>query len=118
MKLHRFFNGNDVHFYRCSYDELNLGDEQVLLYLDPPYYNTFDKCTSDGYDQTAFAEYLEDVTNRANCKVILSYSHDFEGVISENEQINLPSIWTVSVKDFINATKSAKDRFEIIGANL
>ena len=61
-----------------------------------------------------FFEYLEDVTNRANWKVIPSNSNDFEGVIAENERINLPRIMTVSVKDFTNTTKPAKDRVEII----
>ena len=118
MKLHRLFNDNDVQFYCCSYDRLDLGDEQGLLYLDPPYYNTFDKYTSDGFDQNDFAEYLEDVTNKANWKVILSNSNDFEGVIAENEQINLPKILTVSVKDLTNTTKPTKNRVEIIGTNL
>ena len=49
-KLHRLFNDNDVQFYCCSYDRLDLGDEQRLLYLDPSYYNTFDKYTSDGFN--------------------------------------------------------------------
>ena len=35
-KLHRLFNDN-VEFHCCYYDELDLGNEQVLLYLDPPY---------------------------------------------------------------------------------
>ena len=118
MKLHRLFNDNDVQFNCCSYDRLDVGDEQGLLYLDPTYYNTFDKYTSDGFDQNGFDEYLEDVTNRANWKVILSNSHDFEGVIVENQRINLPRIMTVSVKDFTNTTKPAKDRVEIIATNL
>ena len=117
-KLHRLFNDNDIQFHCCSYDKLDLGDEQGLVYLDPPYYNTFDKYTSDGFDQNGFVEYLEDVTNRTNCKVILSNSHDFEGVIAENQRINLTRIITVSVKDFTNTTKPAKVRFEIIGTNL
>ena len=70
------------------------------------------------FDQNFFVEYLEDVTNKDNCKVILSNSHDFEGVIAENHQINLPNIITVSVKDLTNTTKPAKDRVEIIGTNL
>ena len=117
-KLHRLFNDLDVEFHCCSYDELDFRNEQVLVYLDPPYYNTFDKCTSDGFDQNDFVEYLEVATNRANWKVILSNSHDFEGVIAENPRINLPRIMTVSVKDFTNTTKPAKDRVEIIGTNL
>ena len=88
-KLHPLLNDNDVQFYSCSYDRLDLGDEKVLLYLDPPYYNTFDKYTSDGFHQTIFVEYLETVTNKDNCKIILSNSTDFEGVISENEQSQL-----------------------------
>ena len=97
---------------------MDLGDEQGLLYLDPPYYNTFDKYTSDGFDQNDIVECLEDVTNKANWKVILSNSNDFEGVIAENDQINLPRIKTVSVKDFTNTTKPAKDMVEIIATNL
>ena len=64
MKLHRLFNDNDVEFHCCLYNELDLGDEQGLLYLDPPNYNTFDKYTSDGFNQNDFVEYLEDVTNK------------------------------------------------------
>ena len=60
---------------------MDLGDERLLLYLDPPYYNTFDKYTSDGFDQNDFVEYLEAVSNKANWKVSLSNSNDFEGVI-------------------------------------
>ena len=90
----------------------------MLLYLDPPYYNTFDKYTYDGFDQNDFIEYLEDVTNRANWKVILSNSNDIEGIIAENDQINLPRIMTVSVKDFTNTTKPTKNRVEIIATNL
>ena len=118
MKLHQSFNDNDVEIHCCSYDELDIGNEQFLLYLDPPYYNTFDKHTSNGFDQNDFVEYLEDVANKDNWKVILSNSNDFEGVISENEQINLPRILTVSVKDFTNTTKPAKNRVEIKGTNL
>ena len=117
-RLHQLFAEHNVQFHCCSYDELDLVNERLLLYLDPPYYNTFDKYTSDGFDQNDFVEYLEDVTNRANWKIILSNSHDFEGVIAENERINLPRIMTVSVKDFTNTTKPAKDRVEIIGTNL
>ena len=117
-KLHRLFNDNDVEFHCCSDDELDLGDGQGLLYIDPPYYNTFDKYTSDGFNQNGFVECLEAVTNRANWKVILSNSNDFEGVIAENDRINLPRIMTVSVKDFTNNRKPAKDRVEIIATNL
>ena len=78
----------------------------------------FDRYTSDGFDQNGFVEYLEAVSNRAHCKVILSNSNDFEGVIAENDQINLPRIMTVSVKDFTNTTKPAKDRVDIIATNL
>ena len=94
-KLNQLFNDND---------------EQGLLYLDPPYYNTFDKYTSDSFHQTAFVEYLEDVTNKVNWKVVMSNSHDFEGIIAANGRINLPRIITVSVKDFSNTTKPVKDR--------
>ena len=97
---------------------MDLGNERKLLYLDPPYYNTFDKYTSDGFDQDAFVEYLQDVTNRANCKVILSNSKDFIEVKARTNGINLPRIWSVSVKDLTNTTTPAKDRVEIIATNI
>ena len=42
-KFHRLFNDNDVQLHCCSYNRLDFGDEQVLLYLYPPYFNTLDK---------------------------------------------------------------------------
>ena len=117
-RLHQLFTEYNVQFYCCSYDELDLGNERMLLYLDPPYYKTFDKYTADGFDQNAFVEYLETVTNKPNCKVILSNSNDFEEVIASNELINLHTIYKVSVKDLTNTTTPPKDRVEIIGINL
>ena len=61
-------------------------------YLDPPYLDTFDKYTSDGFDQDSFVKYLEVMTNKDSCKVVLSNSKDFESVISHNDKINLQSL--------------------------
>ena len=84
--------------------------ESCLYRFHPVSLYTFDKYTPDDFHQTAFVEYLEDVTNKVNWKVVMSNSHDFEGIIAANGRINLPRIITVSVKDFSNTTKPVKDR--------
>ena len=119
-KLHRLFTEHDVEFVWCSSDELILPDNaRLLLYLDPPYLETFDKYTSTGFDQESFLKYLEVMTNRDGCKVILSNSKDFESVIAQNDQINLPVINHVSVRDFQNGrTTTAKDRVELLATNI
>ena len=68
-RLHQLFTEHDVEFIRCSYDDLVLSDNDRLLYIDPPYLETFDKYTSGGFDQEVFVKYLELMTNRNGCPV-------------------------------------------------
>ena len=87
-KLHQLFTEHDVEFVWCSYYELVLPDNvRLLIYLDPPYLETFDKYTSSGFNQESFMKYLELITIRDGCKDILSNSKEFESVITQNAQI-------------------------------
>ena len=68
-RLHQLFTEHDVEFIWCSYDELVLPDNaRLLIYLDPPYLETFDKYTSAGFNHESFVKYLEVMTNKAGCK--------------------------------------------------
>ena len=50
---------------------------------------------------------------------MLSNSKDFEAVITNNDQVNLPVIEHVSVRDFSNGrTTSTKDRVELLASNV
>ena len=91
----------------------------MLLYLDSPYNETFDKYTSAGFDQESFVKYLEVMTNKEGCQVVLSNSKEFESVITQNDKINLPIINQIEVMDFQNGkTTTAKDRVEILAMNI
>ena len=91
----------------------------MLLYLDPPYLETFDKYTSDGFDQNSFVKYLETVTNIEGSQAILSNSKEFESVITNNDKINLPIVDQVTVREFQNGkTTATKDRLEILATNI
>ena len=64
-------------------------------------------------------KYLETLTNKASCKVVLSNSKEFESVIAQNDQIKLPVINQVAVRDFNNGkTTTAKDRVELLATNI
>ena len=119
-KLHRLFVEHDVEFIWCSYDEIVLPDKaRLLFYLDPPYLEAFDKYTSDGFDLESFIKYLEVMTNKEGCKVVLSNSKEFEAVITNNDKIKLPFVNHVSVREFSNGrTTTAKDREEILATNV
>ena len=117
-KLHQLFTEHDVEFICCSYDELKLEDE-MLLYLDSLYLETFDKYTSGGFSQELFVKYLEVVTNQEGCKIILSNSKEFETVIYQNAKINLPIINQITLREFQNGkTTTAKERVEILAMNI
>ena len=94
-------------------------NRKLLLYLDPPYLDTFDKYTSAGFDHESFVKYLETVTNKEGCKVILSNSKEFDAVITNNDKNKLPVINQVSVSEFSNGRiTTAKDRVKILATNV
>ena len=119
-RLHQLFTEHDVKFIWCSYVELVLPDNvRLLIYLDPPYLETFDKYTSAGFDHESFMKYLEVMTNRNDCKVILSNSKDFDAVIANNNRIKLPIVEQVSVREFnIGKTTLTKDHVELLATNI
>ena len=119
-KLHQLFTGYDVEFIWCSYDELVLPDNaRLLLYLDPPYLETFDKYTTAGFDHESFVKYLEVMTNKASCKGVLPNSKEFEAVITNNDRIKLPILNYVAVREFSNGkTTPTKDRVELLATNI
>ena len=88
------------------------------MYLDPPYYKTFDKYNTEGFNYDMFIRYLENVTNKDNYRIILSNSIDFQEMLSKNDKINLSSICNVSLLNFTNTTKPAKERIELLATNV
>lgn len=117
-ELHKLFTDNNVIFECKSFEKSiieNESDYQYLLYLDPPYYNTFDNYTIDrfNYDDNKFIEYLDKVSREDNYYTILSNSYDFKKKITDN---NLPVsvIEEICIDDRMNSKQPNNKRFEIL----
>lgn len=118
-ELHSLFKNNPVTFLHMSYEEFDLSaikTNKVLMYLDPPYYNTFDSYTLYQFDNSMFIGYLLHVTNNNMYNVILSNSSDFKNII--NKDINLPVIEHIEVNDMINSKRPSNKRIEILCTNI
>lgn len=121
--LHKLFTENNVEFRYCSYENnIKIDDylnEKVLIYLDPPYYKTFDSYTLEKFDYDKFTNYLNMVTNKKykNLNIILSNSFDYQEIIT-TYKINLLHIESIPINDRINSKKPDNKRYEILGTNI
>lgn len=121
--LHKLFAENNVEFRCCSYENnIKIDDylnEKVLMYLDPPYYKTFDSYTLEKFDHDKFTNYLNMVTNKKykNLNIILSNSFDYQEIITIYK-INLTQIERIPINDRINSKKPDNKRYEILGTNI
>ena len=52
------FNKFDVKFSNLDYEDFVKDKEHCMIYLDPPYYNTFDGYVADKFDYNRFNETL------------------------------------------------------------
>ena len=121
--LHKLFTENNVEFRYCSYENnIKIDDylnEKVLMYLDPPYYKTFDSYTLEKFDYDKFTNYLNMVTNKKykNLNVILSNSFDYQEIITTHK-INLTQIERIPINDRINSKQPDNKRYEILGTSI
>lgn len=121
--LHKLFTENNIEFRYSSYENIIKIDdylnEKVLMYLDPPYYKTFDSYTLEKFDHDKFTNYLNIVTNKKykNLNILLSNSFDYQEIIT-TYKINLPQIESIPINDRINSKKPDNKRYEILGTNI
>lgn len=121
--LHKLFTENNIKFNYCSYENSIKIDEylneKVLMYLDPPYYKTFDSYTLEKFDHDKFTNYLKIITNKKykNLNVILSNSFDYQEIITTHK-INLTQIERIPINDRINSKQPDNKRYEILGTNI
>lgn len=127
LNIHELFNRYNVHFFHASYQDWyqnfkNVCDDylnttyEVAMYLDPPYYNTFDKYTSMGFDNKEFIEFLKKTKQETlvGChinKLVVSNASGFENLIDRDL---FQYMLNVSVIENINPSKSSGTRNEII----
>ena len=121
--LHKLFTENNIKFNYCSYENSVKIDEylneKVLMYLDPPYYKTFDSYTLEKFDHDKFTNYLKIITNNKykNLNIILSNSFDYQEIITTHK-INLTQIERIPINDRINSKQPDNKRYEILGTNI
>ena len=116
--LHTLFSQNNVSFIRSSYESINIPTkDKALIYLDPPYFNTFDSYTLEKFDNNKFVDFLISITKKDNLSVVLSNSLDFQKLIEENK-LKLQHAENISINDRINSKQPDNKRFEIIASNI
>lgn len=115
--LSKLFNVYNVHFKTKSYDETLSNIKQnskYLIYLDPPYLNTFDSYTCNKFDNDKFSKVIEETINKnKHNKIILSNSADFYDKYANL----LPYCETFDIQDKINSRSPNSTRKEIIMHN-
>ena len=110
--ISELFKEYHVKFTVCSYWDMltNLDHhEKYLIYLDPPYLNTFDSYTTNKFNTKEFIDTVSKM-NTKNNKLIVSNSEDF---YKENPKL-LPYHEVFNVCDKINSKMPDKMRTEVV----
>lgn len=85
LRLHKLFQG--VDFRICSFEEI---PEQGLIYLDPPYENTFQQYTLNPPTNEAINEFIKR-NNRST--ILISNSGDYKPVENSKLLLHTNTIW-------------------------
>ena len=110
--ISELFKEYHVKFTVCGYQDMlaNLNhDEKYLIYLDPPYLNTFDSYTINKFNTNEFIDMVSKM-NTKNNKLVVSNSEDF---YKENPKL-LPYHEVFNVCDKINSKMPDKMRTEVV----
>lgn len=113
-ELNKLFTDYDVIFNHDSYESVleNLNEESNnIVYLDPPYFGTFDNYTKEQFIHSRFVGFLEELFKR-NMKMVLSNSIQFKPRL-ENLGI-FKTIQTIEIQDRMNSRHPEKKRLEIL----
>ena len=112
LHISHLFKKYHVKFSSCGYQEMLTtldNNEKHLIYLDPPYLNTFDSYTVNKFDTDEFIKIVSRL-NTENNKLIVSNSEDF---YNENPKL-LTHHEIFNVCDKINSKQPDKKRAEVI----
>jgi site-specific DNA-adenine methylase len=109
LALHKLFNNFDITFEACDYREIPY--ENCLVYLDPPYYGTFNKYAPERFSHDDYIKFLTNL--RRSVKVIHTNSIEFRDVYKTDEQIE-----EIHFYNYINRTRPGSKRTELLYYNL
>lgn len=106
LNISTLFNKYNVLFENQSYNKIIPNNIYDIIYLDPPYLNTYDSYTSNKFDYDDFNKYIE-LLLELGIFVILSNSIDYENELFDN------NIY-ININDKINSKTPNSIRKEII----
>lgn len=103
----------DVVFENLDYKEFldKYKDLNSFVYMDPPYYETFNSYTTDSFDSMELKKYTFAMKN-----YLLSNSKNFLKLFKSDE-IDKLIITSLTINDSINSKNPAKERCEILIKN-
>lgn len=107
IELNKLFQNVNFRYGDYKHTLLNV-TENDFVYLDPPYLNTFDSYSIDGFDSEDFADYV----NNMSCNCLLHNSEDFAELLNDFE------IENIEVQNKINSKSPGSTRTEIIAWKL
>ena len=122
LSLSQLFNSFDVHFHVCDYvnvvrnyivdySEPRSSDTMCrsVIYLDPPYFNSFDKYSKHDFCYKNYINVLKYLHQFENLSIIHSNSVFFSEIYESNENIE-----EIRLYDRINSKNPGKIRIELL----
>lgn len=110
----------NVKFENKSYEQLinqtmtNNPKAKFIIYLDPPYFGTFNDYSSKTFNHDSFMNLIDELSNNENVKLLVSNSDQFVEHYSsliKNERL---LVSTINVNDRINSKSPGSTRNEVL----
>lgn len=127
IDLNQKFNLYNVHFFHSSYEHLYDNFKtictdyldnpyNITMYFDPPYYNTYDRYTVDGFNNIAFRDFIkylkhEQLPGFNIDKFVISNTEDFLTLLDEDLFKNTLHL---NVMESIYPNRKSKTRKDIL----
>jgi len=109
INIHNKFNQINIEFYNLSYTELLKNENlEIIYYLDPPYYETFNDYSSNSFDSQEFYNLIS--SKSLFSRIIFSNSIEF----SKQFDLSMFNVLEISINDSINSKNPNNKRIEIL----
>ena len=109
LALSNLFNIFDVNFLVSDYTNMLSWFPQCIMYLDPPYFDTFGKYSKNKFCYQTYINFLKCLKQNDRILLIHSNSFQFTDVYFSNEIVE-----KVMLYDRINSKNPGKIRIELI----
>jgi DNA adenine methylase len=108
LELHKLFNSVDITFEVNDYRNVEICDNSAS-YLDPPYYDNYNTYSQESFDYTSYIDYLRNILQNPNIKLIHSNSNSFRKIYESKENIE-----EIILYNRINCKDPSSTRVELL----